>query len=451
MPDLFRDYTMDGSQMPADTHNHNNGDSLDPMILPQDSTVLIVDDEEINRRLLSGICKKAGITAHLAENGQDALEKSANQDFSIYFVDLRMPVMSGYKFISELQKIKDDPVVIVITSMDDPAIIIRVMKLNVFDYLIKPVEHNRVIALLRKAQEYRALKEREKSRTQTIIEQLRNRAEWLDYRIKRNSTSGEVTEKNLIHNLLASMSQGQGIGSLLTSIQLLENTLQPENGEYRIHEDLVKFLFKNATVAMQSIEGLKTILEIFDSEPCKSIQPAETLIEFIQDKAEELNDYTLNRGIKISITPPSNSRNLNMDSEQLRLVLEEILINAIKYSRLNGQVDIYTGLTESYFAITIKNDVERGSRIPEDRANLLVDPFFRLIFRDDPVAEKERFGLGLGLTMAEHIVKQHGGLLSLHNGIDNTRNPPVNCVFVEIFLPRTDEVLSDPGQTVEVG
>ena len=63
----------------------------------QDARVLVVDDQPFNRDIAQGLLAAAGITPHLAENGQAALDiiASSNQAFDVILMDLQMPVMDG--------------------------------------------------------------------------------------------------------------------------------------------------------------------------------------------------------------------------------------------------------------------------------------------------------------------------------------------------------------------
>lgn len=60
-------------------------------------TVLIVDDLPVNRKLIGSALKKIGYTFDQAENGQVALEMVKQKQYAIVFMDLEMPVMSGFK------------------------------------------------------------------------------------------------------------------------------------------------------------------------------------------------------------------------------------------------------------------------------------------------------------------------------------------------------------------
>ena len=82
--------------------------------------ILIVDDDAINRKLLSVTLNKAGYEVIEAENGVDALSK-ISPDFSLILLDLKMPVMDGIQFMQALRTEKPDclNIPILVLTTDD--------------------------------------------------------------------------------------------------------------------------------------------------------------------------------------------------------------------------------------------------------------------------------------------------------------------------------------------
>ena len=74
--------------------------------LPKSGSIkaLIVDDVEVNRRLLTDILKKAGVEIIEAENGQEAVDRAGEFEPDIIFMDIRMPVMDGKEATREIKK-----------------------------------------------------------------------------------------------------------------------------------------------------------------------------------------------------------------------------------------------------------------------------------------------------------------------------------------------------------
>lgn len=83
------------------------------------ATVMVVDDSKTVRSYHGSILREFGIEVLEAENGMEALEKSLDNAVDLYLVDVNMPVMDGYSFVTELRRqpaCKLTPVIMITTQ-----------------------------------------------------------------------------------------------------------------------------------------------------------------------------------------------------------------------------------------------------------------------------------------------------------------------------------------------
>ena len=114
--------------------------------------VLIVDDEVSQRTGLAGMVNAWGMTAEIASEGAEALEKLASFSPDVIVTDLNMPGMDGYQFLEKLHEMGDAPPTIVLTAYGNVEVGVRTMhELGAFYFLEKPVQSNVLQALLRLA------------------------------------------------------------------------------------------------------------------------------------------------------------------------------------------------------------------------------------------------------------------------------------------------------------
>jgi len=102
--------------------------------------ILVVDDEMLNRTLLSTNLQESSYSVETAEDGQQALELLRSAEFDAVLLDLIMPKMDGYQVLAEMKrdaKLRRIPV-IVISSMDDMESTVRCIEMGATDYLAKP-------------------------------------------------------------------------------------------------------------------------------------------------------------------------------------------------------------------------------------------------------------------------------------------------------------------------
>ena len=78
------------------------------------SVVMVIDDSKTVRNYHGSILQSMGVEVVEAENGMEALEKSLGANIDLYLVDVNMPIMDGYSFISDLRKQDNNKVVPVI-------------------------------------------------------------------------------------------------------------------------------------------------------------------------------------------------------------------------------------------------------------------------------------------------------------------------------------------------
>lgn len=86
-------------------------------------TIMVVDDSKTVRSYHGSLLKEFGVEVVEAENGMEGLERSLNGDISLYLVDVNMPVMDGYSFITELRKqpcYQYTPVIMITTQAQEP-------------------------------------------------------------------------------------------------------------------------------------------------------------------------------------------------------------------------------------------------------------------------------------------------------------------------------------------
>lgn len=123
-------------------------------------TVLIVDDDPTQRRLLRAVIEKHGFSALQAGDGDAALNmvlSSGGKDVDLMLLDLVMPGRGGMDTLSELQKSRPDLPVIVLTGKGSIDTVVSAMQAGARDFIVKPASPERIIVSLRNAMEINTL------------------------------------------------------------------------------------------------------------------------------------------------------------------------------------------------------------------------------------------------------------------------------------------------------
>lgn len=401
--------------------------------------VMIVEDTLANQIILQDLVSVFGLESEVAENGRIALDKIAEKNYSVFIVDLMMPIMDGKTFIQELKKIQPDSVILVQTALDSSSTIIEVMKLGVFDYIIKPIDPQVFISTLEKCLDYTNLKQMEKNITLKAGLRLRSQIEWLNYKDLKRTMSEDSIETMSIKNLKDSLSQGTGIGALVTLIDLMTSTMkETESGEeYIVKKNLVDMIKQNTVSVNNMIEGIINISNILQQDVPLETKHASEVIDKIPDTLKNIVPHLIKKKIKITYPELKANCLLKINMAKILDIINELVLNAYKYSPHNSTINVLTYMKEAYFCVSIKNDIMEKpyGGVPKEYEKVVIEPFFRLLPPDETVSSIEKFPMGLGLTVVDYVVRKHSGLFFIHNILDYTGSGGRTCVLAEIFLP----------------
>ena len=119
--------------------------------------ILIVDDEEVLRDVLTQLVRQEGHEPICASSGEAALTLLADEDVDLVLLDLMLPGLTGQEVLKQIRDQDPDQVVIVITAFSSIDGAIEAMKDGAFHYISKPFKNEEVLHTMRKALESRQL------------------------------------------------------------------------------------------------------------------------------------------------------------------------------------------------------------------------------------------------------------------------------------------------------
>jgi len=121
--------------------------------------ILVVDDEENLRHMLSVVLKKQGYQVESAANGEEALAKLGGGRYDFILSDIMMPRMDGRGLLGEISLRGIASTVIMMSAYGDLDTALECMKLGAYDYISKPFRNDEIVLVLKKAEERERLKE----------------------------------------------------------------------------------------------------------------------------------------------------------------------------------------------------------------------------------------------------------------------------------------------------
>ena len=225
-------------------------------------TVLLVDDEEGIRTVLSVAITDAGYTVVTAENGAQALDILESSSIPLIVTDIKMPGMDGLELLQRIKRDWPDSEVIMITGHGDVASAIKSLRLGAADFITKPFYDDALEVSL-----FRALEKI------NIREQLREYTENLEHLVLEKSKElVEAERMAAVGQTVASMSHAikNVAGGLEGGMFVLEKGLELENQEY---------LRQGWEMVRRDVERIKDLsMDLLDYAKPVSLNPVETEI-----------------------------------------------------------------------------------------------------------------------------------------------------------------------------
>lgn len=148
---------------------------LAPAAAPSGLSVLVVDDNHINRKLVSTILANHGVEASEAEDGRQAVDIARERELDLIFMDIQMPTMSGETAARQIQAQKGKlkaPMIVALTANAMPGERERLLAGGMDECLIKPITEEQVAHILQSLGE-RARAERRTAPRRAITDELR--------------------------------------------------------------------------------------------------------------------------------------------------------------------------------------------------------------------------------------------------------------------------------------
>lgn len=372
--------------------------------------IVVIDDDAAMRLSCQKILAKAGFQVETFEDGSQGLEGVARLRPDLLIVDLKMPGTSGLEVIERVGPLDPLLVIVVITGYATIDTAVEAMKAGAYDFLPKPFSPDELRLIVNRGLERRRL----------ILE------------ARRREIERELLKRRFVtfvsHQLQSPLA---AVHQYLNVLKHLED--EPSAGAKRAewYERCLKrveemlALIRN-WLTLSAIEGQCLARSRAAVEPGPIV---EAVLESCRPMAEA-------EGVSIEALLPASGCRVLADPDCLRVLVENLVTNAIKYNRPGGKVLLWAepGGAEVLLAVS-----DTGIGIPEQYRRFVFDEFFR-------VGEAGKApGSGLGLAIVKRIVSELGGRVQVDSEVG------AGSTF-RVWLPapaEPDQPSRPPGQEVE--
>ena len=345
--------------------------------------ILVVDDQPINVQLLKRKLEREGMTIATAYSGQEALNLVAADKPDLILLDVMMPEMDGIEVCQRLQadnETKSIPIIF-ITARTSKEGKIEGLGVGAVDYITKPIDLDETLA-----------------RVQTQLRFVQINRELIDLQrrlgdSRRSATIGAVTQ-GIAHNL------NNLLGVVIGYVDLIK--------AYHEKPELVK---KNAQHLEDAVNRIVGIIKQLTSLVVKN-RPPLIRVSLARMVDSGIRRYQIEYKIDQPITVENGAGEILIDTnvEVFEEVLSKLLVNAWESygdapddkRPIHIRTEVVDKPEEGRFAIIHIEDRGRG-----------IDPEIRDHAFEPFTSTKHTVGVGMGLTIARHSMRNMGGEVTL--------------------------------------
>ncbi|MGI5859800.1 MAG: response regulator [Tepidanaerobacteraceae bacterium] len=258
-------------------------------------TVLICDDELLERQVLKSIIENSNLPLKIvgeAKNGVEALEQSAKLKPDILLIDIKMPGKDGITAGAEIKKVCPKCKTIFITAYDDFEYVKKALQIGAVEYLLKPVRPDEIVALLAKTVDLLNQEKQKKLKEEKLLASIKEAANMLKSSIMVSMIMGHYEDEGV----LKSRAKLLGIEQLPSSIMVILPDVEPDTSEGELERyevfSYIEKMYSNDDNVFLFFMSEEIIMGLTSTY---GVMPA--MAEEIRKKIEENLDITVTIGL----------------------------------------------------------------------------------------------------------------------------------------------------------
>jgi len=343
---------------------------------------LLIEDNLADRRLVQGMLAEARdvlFNLKCANRLATGLELLSRNDIDVILLGLLLPNSKGLSTFVKVHEQASEVPVVVLTNLGNEEIALEIVRMGAQDYLIK--EHVNTDLLVRSIR--------------YSIERKQGEME-----LRKLNEINKRTVAMVAHDLRSPLTAIQGYAELLHDGEIgIVSTKQQEMLATIIRNTQQLSLLVNTFLDFEQIRAQTLHLD-------RDYFPLEGVLSAI---AEEFESNALAKGLELR-TDLGSSLLVYGSREQLARVFCNLLSNAIKFSD-TGVITLKAWKEKNHVLVDV---IDQGRGMPMQELPHIFEKFYRTRHLD---SDNPKEGIGLGLTIAQAIVEEHGGILRANSKV----------------------------------
>ncbi len=368
------------------------------MTRPAESTgpIIVIDDDAAMRRACEAALTRAGYAVEVFADGPSGLKRIEEAGAGLIVVDLKMPGMGGMEVIKRAKRLNSDIVAIVITGYPTIDTAVEAMKTGAYDFLPKPFTAEELRVIIARGEERRLL----------AIEAKRLREE----------------RRAQAHKFITFVSHQ--LQSPLGAVQQYLDVLRYQAGDSmpEQHRLWIDRSAKKVTEMLAIIGDWLTISKVeggrLATERCPVLWQ-ELTPEILENHATVAESHQVTTIDEV----PADCPPVIGDAIALRMLLSNLVVNAVKYNKPGGEVRVKAEADQAEVSLSV-SDTGRG--IASDQQEHVFEEFYRAAGG----SAAGTTGTGMGLPICKKIAEELDGRITLDS------RPDEGSTFT-VILPRS--------------
>ncbi len=426
--------------------------------MKKDIPILVVDDEESVRTVLSQVLEGDGFKVTAAATGEEALKLFKRRPFDLVIIDIVLPGMSGIEVLERIKRLYPAVQVIIITSHASLETAVRALRSGAYDYLFKPFEDiSLVSAVAKRAIEKISLI----SENRRLIAKLQGKNEELERRVAERTAELEKTNAQLMQEIkeriraqdaaeAANRAKSEFLANMSHELRtplnhvigFTEIVLNKKLGELNeVQEEYLHDVLQSGEHLLSLINDILDLSKV-EAGRLKLACSDTNLKILLKNSITVVKEQARKRNIRLAVDIDGIPTIIKADEGKLKQIMYNLLSNAVKFTPDGGEVRLGGRMVDCVVRRGLRREDSRDLKIVEARLDkskgtaTKTTPCVELSVSDNGIGirpeDQERIfdrfeqvdassdrryqGTGLGLPLTKRLVELHGGRIWVDSG-----------------------------------
>lgn len=313
-----------------------------------------------------------------ASSGEEGIEIIENNHPDIVLLDNKLPGIQGIDVLEYIKKRQLHMIVVMITSYASLELAVKATNDGAFDFIPKPFTPQELKSSIENITKKVFLKK--------MTTQLHNAGKQIRFQFLSVLSHELKAPLYAIDGYLGMIKERQLGDTLEDYDEVVERSLERIRGMRNLILDLLDF------TKVQSVNDKKEMKKV-------------NLVEVARNAIETMQPYAIQRDVTVTLHAPEQMV-ICSDTNELEIVFNNLISNAIKYNVDHGQVDCSLSLLENQIEIIVK---DTGIGMTEEEMSILFQDFVRIKNKKT----KHITGSGLGLSIIKKLVESYQGTIEV--------------------------------------